>query len=152
VKGQLLDQIGSLLRYAIFSLSRREWGGYKVQDPRGNMTRKTALAALILLTACAQDQSNVKITSESGVDAVQAQSRSEPIFYNGKMYQLDLAPVGAGAFQLVVGGMAKSQQKDATAVATSSLRYYACQDGQVGVLTVKPVFQGGKWRMTARCA
>lgn len=81
-----------------------------------------------------------------------AKSRSEPIFYNGKTYQLDFGPTAnTGVFALSVAGMNAKQQKDAVAVATSSLGYYACPDGQRGQLTTKPAYAANKWAMTAKC-
>jgi hypothetical protein len=80
-----------------------------------------------------------------------AAARSEPIFYNGKTYRLDFGPVGGGAYDMVVSGMTAKQQKDAVAVATSSLGYFACPDGQRGKLAGNPVYADSKWRMQARC-
>jgi hypothetical protein len=80
-----------------------------------------------------------------------ATSRREPIFYNGKTYQLDFAPLDGGKFAMAVNGMTEKQQKDAVAVATSSLRYFKCPDGQNGVLTNAPSYVDAQWRMTARC-
>ena len=48
-------------------------------------------------------------------------ARSEPIFYNGKTYQLDFGPASGGAYDMVVSGMSSKQKKDAVAVATSAL-------------------------------
>ncbi len=52
---------------------------------------------------------------------------------------------------MAVSGMTPKQQKDAIAVATSSLAYFACPDGQRGKLTQNPVYAESKWRMKARC-
>ena len=52
---------------------------------------------------------------------------------------------------MVVSGMSASQQKDAVAVATSSLGYFACPEGQKGKLLANPAYAGGKWRMPAKC-
>ena len=78
-------------------------------------------------------------------------ARSEPIFYNGKTYRLDFSPSGAGLYDMTVSGMGAKQQADAEAVATSSLGYFACPEGQRGKLTTNPAYSGGKWRMQARC-
>lgn len=104
----------------------------------------------LALAAC-KTQSTVRVTNEKPVAAV-PQSRSEPIFYNGRTYQLDFRPASAaGAYDMTVGGMSAKQQKDAVAVATSSLGYYACPDGQRGKLTVEPSYSAATWRMQARC-
>ena len=78
-------------------------------------------------------------------------SRSEPIFYNGRTYQLDFSLVSGGVYDMSVSGMSAKQQKDAVAVATSSLGYYACPDGQKGRLQNEPVYEGSQWRMQAKC-
>lgn len=109
------------------------------------------LTLCVVLAACAS-QSNVKI-NKGGPQAVQTKSRSEPIFYNGKTYQLDYSYLeGEGLFDMRVSGMGPKQQKDAVALATSSLRYFACPDGQTGKLQGQPAYDGGQWRMQARCA
>jgi hypothetical protein len=112
-----------------------------------------AVAAAGFIAGCSQGSNGVRVTNDSVAAAVPSEnSRSEPIFYNGKTYQLDFAPVGAGRFAMAVNGMGQSQQKDAVAVATSSLRYFKCPDGQNGVLTDKPKYIDRQWRMTARCS
>lgn len=107
------------------------------------------LAAAAALAACAP-KPDATITHSTG--KVQTKSRSEPIFYNGKTYRLDFSYLEtAGAFDMKVGGMGAKQEKDAVAVATSSLGYFACPEGQKGRLTNTPKYDGGKWLMQARC-
>jgi hypothetical protein len=108
------------------------------------------LLSVVALAACSENK-GVRVQNEEQVAAVQSRARSEPIFYNGKTYQFELAPDGAGNFALAVGGMSAKQQKDAVNVATSSLRYYACPEGQTGTLTGAPSYADGKWRMTGAC-
>lgn len=111
------------------------------------------LALAAGLAACASQDKSVRITAEKpAAPAPVAKPRSEPIYYNGKTYQLDFAPVAGGVFAMSVGGMSAKQQKDAVAVATSSLRYFACPDGKTGTLTDQPRYESGHWRMSARCA
>lgn len=94
--------------------------------------------------------SGARITRDKPAAAPVA-ARSEPIFYNGKTYKLDFGPAGGGVYDMAVSGMTPKQQKDAVAVATSSLAYFACPDGQRGKLTQNPVYAESKWRMKARC-
>ena len=101
------------------------------------------------LAACSQP--DVRVTREKAAPQVVMTPRSEPIFYNGKTYRLDFAPKGPNQFEMVVSGMSASQQKDAVAVATSSLGYFACPEGQKGKLLANPAYAGGKWRMPAKC-
>lgn len=111
-----------------------------------------AAAAAVILTGC-KTGSNVRITNDKPAAApVQTASRSEPIFYNGKMYRLDFSSRGnSGLFDMAVSGMSPRQRNDAVAVATSSLGYFACPDGQKGRLHNEPAYKEAKWRMQARC-
>lgn len=106
-----------------------------------------------VLIGCSSRDSGVRVTAEKPVAPVApiAKPRSEPVFYNGKTYHLDFAPSGGGVFAMVVKGMSAKQQKDAVAVATSSLRYFACPEGKTGVLDNKPSYNGSTWSMNAHC-
>jgi hypothetical protein len=112
--------------------------------------RLIPLVLLLGLAACADSPSNVRITNDKPAPPPVA-SRSEPIFYNGKTYRLDFSPAGGGLYNMAVSGMGPKQQKDAVAVATSSLAYFACPDGQRGKLKTNPAYTDSKWRMQARC-
>jgi len=109
------------------------------------------LILLVALGLAACSQPDVRVTREKPAPQVVMTPRSEPIFYNGKTYRLDLTPKGPNLFDMTVSGMGPSQQKDAVAVATSSLGYFACPEGQKGRLQANPVYAGGKWRMPAKC-
>jgi hypothetical protein len=105
----------------------------------------------IALLACAQ-KPKLRVETTDAVAEIQSKSRSEPIYYNGKTYTFDLKPLGGGQFALQVKPMSQAQEKDAIAVATSSLGYYACVSGKAGRLTNKPAFAGKSWSMTAVCS
>lgn len=110
------------------------------------------LALTLPLAGCNNEANGVRISTEKAAPPpVAMKPRSEPIFYNGKTYHLDFAPGEGGAFDMAVGGMTAKQEKDAVAVATSSLRYFACPDGKTGQLTTKPAYASGAWKMRARC-
>lgn len=111
------------------------------------------LCAAPLVAACSQGQSGIRVTNEAPATkpVTGNGTRREPVFYNGKTYQLDFVPIDGGHFAMAVNGMGKGQQKDAVAVATSSLRYFKCPDGQTGVLTNAPSYVEKQWRMSARC-
>jgi len=112
------------------------------------------LPVALVLVACSQNSSGVRITKDSQqatAAVVQAQSKSEPVFYNGKVYQIDFAPDPAGGYAMSVSGMSASQQKDAVAVSTSSLRQFACKEKQSSKLLTQPTYSDSKWRMTAHC-
>lgn len=109
--------------------------------------------AVLPLAACNNAANGVRISSEKAAPAPAVTGpRSEPVFYNGKTYQLDFRPGSGGTFDMAVGGMSAKQEKDAVAVATSSLRYFACPEGKTGKMTGKPAFVGGAWKIQARCA
>ncbi len=116
---------------------------------------KTLLLILfaIVLVACSKADNGVRVSSEKPSPPAPVQkARSEPVFYNGKTYQFTLLPNAGGIYALSVGGMSAAQQKDAIAVSTSSLRYFACPDGKTGKLTNQPSYVANTWKMSARCA
>ncbi len=80
-----------------------------------------------------------------------AKQRSEPIFYNGKTYQLDFGQNPSGQYNVAVNGMTAKQQKDAEAISTSALRYYACKDSQTSKLNGAPEYVGGQWKLLVGC-
>ena len=106
------------------------------------------------LAACSQKDNGVRVSAGKPVAKITAPkpvSRSEPVFYNGKTYRVNLTPAGGGVYDVAVNGMSGAQQKDAVAVATSSVRYFGCPDGKTGKLTNKPVYGDQSWKMSARC-
>ena len=108
------------------------------------------LVAALAIAACG-DSPDVRVTRTKPASQVVMKPRSEPIFYNGRTYQLDFAPKGPNLFDMTVSGMSPKQQKDAVAVATSSLGYSACLEGQQGRLQGNPAYVDGRWRMQAKC-
>jgi hypothetical protein len=130
-------------------LPRRGFAGIRRAMNRTLIKLIGICAAALLLSGCGG--SKVRVTS--GTQTVQTKPRSEPIFYNGKTYRLDYAYSEASSqFEMRVGGMGPKQEKDAVAVATSSLRYFACTDGQDGRLRGEPAYAGGVWKLQAQCA
>jgi hypothetical protein len=121
------------------------------------LMKPTVLAVLCLavpVAACSKS-GNVDINS-GGLRTVQTQSRSEPIFYNGKHYALNYTYNEAmKAFDVKVAGtttpMKADSQTDAVNIASSSLSYFACPDGQKGRLVGSPQFNAGTWALQARC-
>jgi hypothetical protein len=109
---------------------------------------------MLALAACSEPSSGVRITKtepQAVAAVVQAQPKSEPVFYNGKIYQVAFAPDPTGGYAMSVSGMLVTQQKDAVAVSTSSLRQFACKEKQSGKLLTQPTYTDNKWRMTAHC-
>jgi hypothetical protein len=121
------------------------------------MNRKLLLSLTFALAACTSQDSGVRVTAQVPVKPTPKapavpQTRTEPVFYNGKTYQLHFSPAAPGTYAMTVSGMSAGQKKDAEAVATSSLRYFACKEGHAGKLTDTPRYESSIWRMTARCA
>lgn len=119
---------------------------------RNHIHGVTLVLVAAALTACSSAPPSVRITRDKPVAAAPVAARhSEPVFYNGKTYRLDLASRGAGMYDMAISGMGPRQQKDAEAVATSSLGYFACPDGQRGTLQSAPAYANAKWHIEARC-
>jgi len=109
------------------------------------------IASAALLLAGCKTSNNININQHSG-GQVQTTSRSEPVFYNGKTYQLDYSYAKSSkAFDMRVSGMGPKQQKDAEAVATSGLRYFACPDSQKSQMIGGPSYASGVWSVQAKC-
>ena len=84
---------------------------------------------------------------------VQTNSRSEPIYYNGKTYQLDYDfDETEKLFAMRISGLGAKQQRDAVNIATSALGYFACPDGQRGKIMNAPTYASGKWELLGKCA
>jgi hypothetical protein len=118
------------------------------------MKKIIALLSLIILVGCTSKQPVVRVEArQTAPKSVVPKPirRSEPIFYNGKIYRVNLTPDVNGVYDVSIGGMSAGQQKDAVAVATSAVRYFGCPDGKTGLLTNAPQYQSGKWDMAARC-
>ena len=109
---------------------------------------------VLVLAGCSQSTSGIRVTqnaSQALPTVVEATPKSEPVFYNGKVYQINFAPDPAGGYAMAVSGMSVAQQKDAVAVSTSSLRQFACKEKQSGKLLTQPIYSDNTWRMTAHC-
>jgi hypothetical protein len=118
------------------------------------MRNVIVMTLMIALCACSQKDNGVRVaaTKPAAKPATPTPiSRSEPVFYNGKTYRVKLTPGVGGIYLVAVGGMSEAQQKDAVAVATSSVRYFGCPDGKTGKLSDAPKFDGASWKMTTRC-
>ncbi|MDE2445940.1 MAG: hypothetical protein KGO94_07160 [Alphaproteobacteria bacterium] len=118
------------------------------------MNRFLLLGVTVGLCGCAQQASSVRITQSTPPEpkvAEVAVARSEPVFYNGKIYQINFVANPAGGYAFAVSGMTAGQQKDAVAVSTSSVRHFACKEKQSGQLLNQPTYDGVKWRMSVHC-
>ena len=115
------------------------------------MTRLFAVFLIVALSGCSRDPAGIRITQEAPPSKAETQPRSEPVFYNGKTYQLDFAPAPVGGYAMTISHMSAAQRKDAEAVATSALRQFACKAGQSGKLLSEPNYQAGQWHLIVQC-
>jgi hypothetical protein len=115
------------------------------------MNRFTALVIIASLTACSSNPSTVRITSDTAAEKVQAKPRLEPVFYNGKTYQVGFGPADTGGYAVAISGMGPSQQKDALGLTTSAFHHFVCKDSQKANLLSQPAFINGKWNSTIQC-
>lgn len=109
--------------------------------------------ALAVLAACAAKQPDVNITHRSAAaPVVQTESRAEPVFYNGRTYQLNYSYLAASSsFDARVSGMKGSQQADAVGLSTSAIGHFACPSARAK-LAGTPNYAGGVWSVPAKCA
>ena len=115
---------------------------------------KKALAISVAIIALAGCSSKPKVdVKRSAPSEIQTTSRSEPIFYNGKTYQLDYSfNDDRNLFDMKVSGLGPNNKQDAINIATSALSYYSCPDSRRGRLQGQPVFNAGKWDVKAMCS
>lgn len=119
------------------------------------MNHRAAAFACLLLAACSQDPNGIRLIQEKQAEAdanVTLKAKTEPVFYNGKTYQVSLAPQGDGRANVKITDMGPKQAKDASALATSALFHFACKDSQKAVLAAPPVFDGTAWSATGTCS
>jgi hypothetical protein len=115
------------------------------------MNRFAILALAILLSACSNEAAGVRLTHDVPASAAPASgSRNEPVFYNGKVYQVALVPE-QGGYGLNISGMSAAQQKDAVALATSSFHHFTCKDSQKVQFGGQPSYVSGQWQFHGNC-
>ena len=118
------------------------------------LNRGCCLSLILVLSACSHEAAGVRISNDAPAPAKPSftpQAKVEPVFYNGKTYQVSFAPQAAGSYSLSIAGMSASQIKDANALTTSTLHHFACKDSQKAVLSGAATFDGGNWISTGRC-
>jgi hypothetical protein len=115
------------------------------------MNRIAILVAALALAACSSGDNGVHITSVQPAPKPVAAGRTEPIFYNGKTYQLQFTPVDTGGYVVAISGMVATQQKDATGLTISAFHHFYCKDSQRAKIIVAPAFTGGKWNTLSQC-
>jgi hypothetical protein len=121
------------------------------------MNRILIMAALVALTACTKTPSQVRITQDEpepkkAQDRIVATSKSEPVFYNGKTYKVDMGPLSAGTYAIAISGMSAKQGKDAEGLTSSAFHHFTCKDSQNTNFLTKPAYDGVQWNSTAKCS
>ncbi len=115
------------------------------------MNRFAFLVLTLLLSACSSQPTGVRLThDEPPSAAVVTSARTEPVFYNGKVYQVTLVPE-QGGYAFNVAGMNAQQQKDAVGLATSALHHFACKDSQKARFVSQPSYVSGQWQFHGNC-
>ncbi len=119
------------------------------------MNRLIFLMAMAVLSGCTKSPSTVRITDDVPPPVLPAKplaiSKSEPVFYNGKTYRVDLAPVESGNYQVSVSGMTAAQEKDAMGLSRSAFHHFSCKDSQSTKFLSKPAYAGTQWTALVRC-
>jgi hypothetical protein len=115
------------------------------------MNRFAILVLALLLSACSSEPAGVRLTHDEPVAApVVKSARTEPVFYNGKVYQVTLVPE-QGGYGLNVSGMTAQQQKDAVGLATSAFHHFTCKDSQKARFVSQPSYVSGQWQFHGNC-
>jgi hypothetical protein len=117
------------------------------------MNRFSLIIAAACLSACSQSPSSVRVTNDvpKPVAKPMGTPRSEPVFYNGKIYKVAMTPASDGSYVIRVSGMTGAQQKDATGLSKSAFHHFTCKDSQKADILGKPAYVGGQWALTAKC-
>jgi len=116
------------------------------------LNQPMALLALTL-AACTNGAQGVRLTHDVPPTTTPAlAAKVEPVFYNGKTYKVSITPNDDGTIAMRIAGMGAGQDKDATALATSTLHHFACKDSQKAVLAAPPAFDGTGWFAAGHCA
>jgi hypothetical protein len=112
--------------------------------------------AMLCLCACTKTPSQVRITQDEPALAAPVKplviSKSEPVFYNGKTYRVDMGPLASGTYAVAISGMTAKQEKDAIGLTTSAFHHFTCKDSQKTKFLAKPAFDGTAWNSTVKCA
>ena len=107
---------------------------------------------VLLLAACSHEPVGVRLTQDKPVTTTPAvAAKVEPVFYNGKTYQVAFTPTGNGDATLSISGMSATQSKDAAGMAQSTFHHFACKDTQKAVMT-PTIFDGSSWKTSGHCA
>jgi hypothetical protein len=115
------------------------------------MNRFAILSLTVILAACSNQPSGVRLTHDQPTAApVISAPRTEPVFYNGKVYQVTLVPE-QGGYAFNISGMSAQQQKDAVNLATSALHHFACKDSQKAHFVSQPSYVSSQWQFHGNC-
>lgn len=128
------------------------------------MRRVKLIAALgltaVTVSACLSDRPKLATVNSSPPPTPQAPARSEPLFYNGRTYQVQFRLVGTEQVYAVnvtargsVLGKTAADRPVMFEVGRNAINHFVCQDGQQAQVlhgSVQPGIAG--WNLRARCA
>jgi hypothetical protein len=115
------------------------------------------IISAVAISACTQSPNSVRITNDvPQAPVVMAPkplkaARSEPVFYNGKTYKLNMSPNDAGHYNVSVVGMSAGQAKDARAFTNTAFHHFNCKDSQRTKFISQPNYVDGQWQSQAAC-
>jgi hypothetical protein len=115
------------------------------------MNRYTLFAVAIALAGCSSGDNGVHVTAVQPAPKPSAPGRTEPIFYNGKTYNLKFTPADTGGYMVAITGMSGAQQKDASGLTTSAFHHFYCKDSQRTKILVAPAYVDGNWNSVTQC-
>jgi hypothetical protein len=116
-----------------------------------------AISLGMMLAACASQKTPVMVVSspyQSG------QRHTEPVFYNGKHYEVSFAFNAIGnVYDMTVSGSdgrplggTAGDRRTIEAIAASAVRHFACPERQKGHIVVNSTRHDGRtWQLQARC-
>jgi len=128
------------------------------------MRRLKLIAALgltaVTVSACLSDRPKFASVNSSAPQHEQGPARTEPLFYNGRTYQVQFRPIGAEQVYAVnvsargsVLGKTAADGRVMSEVGRNAINHFVCQKGQKAQVldgSVQPGIAG--WNMRARCA
>ncbi|WP_108883056.1 hypothetical protein [Anderseniella sp. Alg231-50] len=116
--------------------------------------------AVLAISACASEKPKLASINANPSPYAQGQSHTEPLFYNGRTYQVQFKHIVAQrVYSVNVSARGRSLGKTAadarivSEVGRNAINHFACKDNQKAKIldgSVEPSTVG--WNMRARCA
>ncbi|MFO1091193.1 MAG: hypothetical protein U1E46_16580 [Hyphomicrobiales bacterium] len=119
-----------------------------------------AVTVMLAVVSCTSSRQPADIRSGTPSPYQPGKKQSEPVFYNGKHYDVsftynqtlnayDMTVTGDGGRKL---GSTPGDQQVVEQIASSTVRHFACPNGQKGyVLAGSSRYDSGAWALQATC-